>query len=50
MQYDKLIESFMWIVPNLQRVQKNALKIKLKNEHISHDHALTEVGLECLVV
>ena len=34
---------------DIERVQKNALKIILKEDYISYEHALTKVGLECLV-
>ena len=34
---------------DIERVQKNALKIILKDEYISYDHALTQTGLESLV-
>ena len=34
---------------DIERVQKNALKIILKDNYISYDHALSEVGLESLV-
>ena len=34
---------------DLERVQKNALKIILKDQYISYDNALTTVGLECLI-
>ena len=34
---------------DIERVQKNALKIILKDQYISYDHALTKVGLESLV-
>ena len=34
---------------DIERVQKNALKIILKEDYISYDHALTKVGLESLI-
>ena len=34
---------------DLERVQKNALKIILKDQNISYDHALNAVGLDCLI-
>lgn len=34
---------------DLERVQKNALKIILKDQYISYDHALNAVGLDCLI-
>ena len=34
---------------DIERVQNNALKIILKDEYISYDHALTKAGLESLV-
>jgi hypothetical protein len=34
---------------DIERVQKNALKIILKEEYTTYEHALNTVGLECLV-
>ena len=34
---------------DIERVQKNALKIILKEEYVTYEHALNKVGLECLV-
>ena len=34
---------------DIERVQKNALKIILKDEYICYEHALTQTGLESLV-
>ena len=34
---------------DLERVQKNALKIILKDQYISYDNALNAVGLDCLI-
>ena len=33
---------------DLERVQKNALKIILKENYISYENALTRTGLDCL--
>ena len=33
---------------DIERVQKNALKIILKDDYISYEHALDSVGLDCL--
>ena len=34
---------------DIERVQKNALKIILKEDYTNYEHALNTVGLECLV-
>ena len=34
---------------DLKKVQKIALKIILKDQYISYDHALTTVGIDCLI-